>query len=622
MSQALALLEAMAEHGPRLLLGVSIVLGGGCLLCCLQRRADSRRRLGIWTAIGGGLYLAIAIVPLPRLLTPLPGTGHESVMHLEPEPSPRPTPSIRMVAADDGADRVTGAEPSGASLTPPQAERDHRPPAGVAPESDRQRTDEAAIAAARRAAATAAPMPWRLAIAALWGAASILLLGHHLLGALRLCRILRHCHAAPTALRVQGNLPARVRLALTHLPVRPFCTGWLRPVIVLPADLAAPARTSQASSVLRHEAAHLRARDPLVQSMFAVLSLPLCLHPLFWWLRTDVRFQSELLADERAAGRARTDYARDLLDFVDAATARPHTAGTVAVFHRPSAFYRRIQMLLRTRSNPPRPESKMRRAGHLVTLLTLVAAAAGTFGVPLAAQGTADGARLRALQAEREQLEVTIAELRAEVTRLSDQLASRAAARAVPGPGVTGVPPLPRTPAPEEPQAPTPNRPQPPVAEAAPETPPPPAVVPFLGNIPLLREMTANQPEPDAPLPVETTAVGFDSSAEATADLASRLIDIDTELELVNGELADLKAHEEAGIPSLQSKRELAARVRNLERKRSIARKLVDGEIDAAKIELKWLTRKVKEADRTERLRFEMRIERVKNRMTVLRSVM
>ncbi|MCA8954063.1 MAG: hypothetical protein KDE27_31435, partial [Planctomycetes bacterium] len=56
----------LCEHGPTLFLGCTIVLAAGLLAARAQRTAAARRRLGIWTALASALYLAVAIVPLPR----------------------------------------------------------------------------------------------------------------------------------------------------------------------------------------------------------------------------------------------------------------------------------------------------------------------------------------------------------------------------------------------------------------------------------------------------------------------------------------------------------------------------------------------------------------------------
>src|SRR5262249_6655247 len=67
-----AVLGWIAERGPVLLLGTSIVLAGGLLAQVTSREPAARRRLGVLTALGCAVYLAMALVPLPRWSWPAP----------------------------------------------------------------------------------------------------------------------------------------------------------------------------------------------------------------------------------------------------------------------------------------------------------------------------------------------------------------------------------------------------------------------------------------------------------------------------------------------------------------------------------------------------------------------
>src|SRR5262249_37394236 len=150
-------------------------------------------------------------------------------------------------------------------------------------------------------------------------------------------------------------------------------TGVVAPVIVLPRELADRQRLPQALAVLGHEAAHLRARDTAVQLLFALLAVPMFCHPLFWWLRARVRFCAEVLADAAAAGGGVHAYVRELLDLAEHAPPLLPQGG-IAIFHRPSDFYRRIQMLLQ-REGPLSPSpSRARTLAQLAFTCALVAA--------------------------------------------------------------------------------------------------------------------------------------------------------------------------------------------------------------------------------------------------------
>lgn len=628
-----AFLAAAAEHGPRLFVGITVVLAGGCLLCLLHRGGKARRRLGVWTAVAALCYLIAAVVPLPR---PFETRAEAGAGLAALPPASRPT-----VGLDDYRPQgAAAAEP----LLPPNARPMTAGAASPVVGPARPATPAAAPSltepASSPAATAATPFPWHLAIPATWLGLMVVVLAQQLIGMARLHRILRRCRRAPPHLCDLDQLPARVRVVLTDVPVRPFCTGWLRPIIVLPADLAAPERTTQARAVLRHEAAHLRARDPLVQALFALLLLLLFAHPLFWWLRADVRFQSELLADDRAAGHHRTRYARDLLDLVDATNLAVHPAGTVAVFHRPSAFYRRIQMLLSNKSCSTHSQSPARRAGQLLTMGALVATAAATFGVPATAQDPErTSPRVARLTAERAELQAEIAALRAQITALSTHPdRSLTATGTLPGRLPRAAPAEPLPPGhPTLPHARPPGDESVPIEPAEPELHPPGAGippaevavgVPLLQDLPLLGEQFRRSAARRATIdatgllpPPAPTAPATGTDVEATVALVSRLIDLDSELEIAAAEAAALSPEVALDVPAIQRIR-ADSRVKNLTRKRDIVRQLLKGEIDATKIEMAWLRRRLKGASKTEQLQIEMQIQRAAVRFDALRTAM
>lgn len=607
-----ALLDLVVEHGPSLFLGVTIVLAGGLLLARWQRTAAARRRAGIWTALAAAIYLGAAATPLPRFTLPSPGAPTPPL-----DAGPMLPPGVTRgevldalgLARTPGADAVrTGAEPAASGVSP-AAPRRAGPAAGPAAEpAARPRID------------------WSTAIAAVYLGCAALLLAHYLLGLARLAAILRRARLAPAATRRLAELPARTRVLIADRPVRPFCAGSLRPVIVLSPGLAE--RPDLLAAVLRHEAAHLRARDPLVQALFALLALPLVLHPLLWWLRADVRFCSEVLADERAAGTARTDYARELLDLADDRTPPVRAVSTMAIFHRPSDFYRRIQMLLQPVNAPTRPLSRLRRAGQLAAMLTLVTTVAGVLGVPASAQDPSRG-RAEALAAERQALRDEIDRLRDEIAALRARIQEDsgrlpAAARALPLPGQPLTAPEPSFPRTLPGYRTDPQAPADPVAQ--PPT-PPPAEVPVLQSIPLLSqhlrttpptEPTPATPQVATPAPVMPRATA--SSPEGIVALASRLLDLDTDVEIARHKLHESERLVKADMVSASELHREKAMLENLERKRHIVRGLVDGEIAATKLEIAWLERQLKRAGKDDRLRAEMELLRAKGRLEALRA--
>ena len=98
-----------------------------------------------------------------------------------------------------------------------------------------------------------------------------------------------------------GIEPARVRI-VPGLPVPAFTAGWLRPVIYAAEDLRLRLTPDQLALVLRHEAAHMRARDPLRLSVLRFLAALLFWIPAIRAIAEDWADEAEIRADEFASG--------------------------------------------------------------------------------------------------------------------------------------------------------------------------------------------------------------------------------------------------------------------------------------------------------------------------------
>lgn len=77
----------------------------------------------------------------------------------------------------------------------------------------------------------------------------------------------------------------------------PVTTGWLRPVIILPARWSGWSR-QQLDTVLAHEHAHARRRDPLVQWLALLNRAVFWFHPLAWWLERQLAQLAEEACDD------------------------------------------------------------------------------------------------------------------------------------------------------------------------------------------------------------------------------------------------------------------------------------------------------------------------------------
>lgn len=694
----------LVEHGPLVLLGSTVVLGAGYLAMRLQRSLVDRHRLGVWTALATLLFLLAAVSPLPRWSWPAaaPRTVADVEVALRPSAStPPPPPTTTTQPPTDPAARILLLQSQLDTLL-----------------ADDARTSAPAIATPSVTVSGGDLLVGTY----LLGAALLLLRAG--LGLLRLFSLLRGSRPAPVDLLDGLDLPRRARVRVLPGDVRPFCCAFVRPLIVVPAALLTPGHEPQLSAVLQHEAAHLRHRDPLTQLLLALLAAPLWPHPLLWLLARDLRFLGELRADDAAAAQAPTAYARALLSLADGDLRTPRVAGTVAVFHKPSDFFRRIQMLLQREG---RLRSRSSRAGKLAqagAMFALTLGAAGLFGAP----ATAQDPQGRTLRKENAKLQDEIATLRAELDSLRAMLekvrADRVAAGspvhdrvaenpatstnelldpverdaldrakqrwqqehdgvlaelihgssqqdlarinralhealqrrrdAAPGSGdpfgspaaravfgtqaapITEVPPhfidgwksytagsVSRD-QPQPPSDPAPNS-QPSAQE-------PSTTVPVLSEIPVLNRMftagadglpnhvvdVAMLPQSAlAPQPAPPT-----STVDAIADLTSRCIDLRTEVEIQEADLAELSARAEKGIASTGELRRGTIRLESQRRKLAIVMRLLDGEIAATESEVARYEHDLgKLKDPSETLRTQVQLQRAMARLDALRAV-
>jgi beta-lactamase regulating signal transducer with metallopeptidase domain len=90
----------------------------------------------------------------------------------------------------------------------------------------------------------------------------------------------------------------QVRLLESLLVRIPMVIGHLKPVIIIPAGLAAALPFDQVEAILAHEMAHIRRHDyflNLVKSVFQVIYF---YHPVIWWLSAEMEKERENCCDD------------------------------------------------------------------------------------------------------------------------------------------------------------------------------------------------------------------------------------------------------------------------------------------------------------------------------------
>jgi bla regulator protein BlaR1 len=156
--------------------------------------------------------------------------------------------------------------------------------------------------------AAGAPLDWApVAIGALWA------LGFF---AITLARC-RSWLGVQAALRVSTpiELPIPVPARIMPGAEEPGIVGFLRPVLILPAQLLEHLNPRQLGAILAHELCHVRRRDNFFAGVHMVVEAIFWFHPLVWWIGSRMVEERELACDEEVLrmGCEPADYVEGIL---------------------------------------------------------------------------------------------------------------------------------------------------------------------------------------------------------------------------------------------------------------------------------------------------------------------
>ncbi|MBU1188828.1 MAG: M56 family metallopeptidase [Gammaproteobacteria bacterium] len=143
----------------------------------------------------------------------------------------------------------------------------------------------------------------------------------------------------------QMSISRPVRIIVSGVIHTPMTTGWLRPVILLPAALLTSMQMDQLRLLLAHELAHIRRHDYLVNMVQNIVRILFFYHPLVHWVCSILDEERELCCDHIAMACAgdRLQYAKALLSLQDQPHPLPALAAASTCKH---ALLRRIQRIL------------------------------------------------------------------------------------------------------------------------------------------------------------------------------------------------------------------------------------------------------------------------------------
>ena len=121
-----------------------------------------------------------------------------------------------------------------------------------------------------------------------------------------------------------------VRLLLSLSVDVPMVIGWLKPVILLPANMVTGLNDQQLAMLLSHELAHVKRYDYLVNFLQSLVELLLFYHPCVKWVSKQIRSEREYCCDDIAIAHCgdALAYANTL---TNAELLRPHNIPQLAM---------------------------------------------------------------------------------------------------------------------------------------------------------------------------------------------------------------------------------------------------------------------------------------------------
>lgn len=151
----------------------------------------------------------------------------------------------------------------------------------------------------------------------------------------------------------------------------PGVIGFVKPTVVLPADLVFKGKEIQVRHVLLHEFAHIKRRDPWAHLGCLLLQFVYWFHPVVWIARARLSTLRELCCDQTVARVLRSDtsdYRRTILTLAVPDLPR-QSFGAIGFFHRHSQLLARLEWL--ERPHAPRPHLRRFSTALLAAFLLI-----------------------------------------------------------------------------------------------------------------------------------------------------------------------------------------------------------------------------------------------------------
>ncbi len=219
-------------------------------------------------------------------------------------------------------------------------------------------------------------------LACVWLGGFVFLLSRFLIARLKVFRLEKAAYpivdeqfcSALAEVRAELRLRREVRLLHSASSLLPMTWGMGRPIVLLP-DEAKSWSAERLQIVLRHELAHVKRRDCLVQAMVQLACAFGWFNPLVWFAACQVRIERERACDDLVleSGAKPSCYADHLLDISRSFTSNwSANSAAIAIAHKPQ-IADRIVAIVDARRNR-RPVTVLMSAATILAVTALLAA--------------------------------------------------------------------------------------------------------------------------------------------------------------------------------------------------------------------------------------------------------
>ena len=141
------------------------------------------------------------------------------------------------------------------------------------------------------------------------------------------------------------NLKTKIRTVKSTVARIPMVTGWLKPVVILPASLLSGIPAEQVEAIIAHELAHIKRNDYLVNIFQSFIEIVMFFNPSVWWISGMIRRERENCCDDiaLAAGTESVVYAKALVRMREISLTPP--APAVAIIGNNNNLLNRIKRI-------------------------------------------------------------------------------------------------------------------------------------------------------------------------------------------------------------------------------------------------------------------------------------